>query len=167
MGLGARTVSSLVAGEFNLRGDSSKFLVVIDDGNYDLGSWSKVTGLNVTWDTLEYRVGDRTSIWTAPGQRKFGKISLSRATGMDSAAVQDWLADTARTPKAYSGCIKLLTWAGVPLCEWRMHTFVPIGWKIADFETKAATVVIETLDLAHCGFLADDIHFEATAARPS
>jgi phage tail-like protein len=165
MALGARTVSSLAAGQFNLRGDSSKFLVVIDDGDYDLGSWSKVSGLGVTWDTVEYRVGDSTRIWAAPGQRKYAKISLSRATGLDSQAVQKWLADTARWPQAYSGSIKLLTWAGVPLCEWKLQTFVPIGWKVADLETKSATVVVETLELAHCGFLEDDVRYSGSSAR--
>ena len=52
MALGARSMGSLVAGEFNLRGDSSKFLVVFDDGDYDLGSWSRVSGLNVSWDAV-------------------------------------------------------------------------------------------------------------------
>jgi len=152
-------LSSLAAGQFNLRGDSSKFLVVIDDGDYDLGSWSRVSGLNVQWDVMEYRAGDTTAIQTAPGLRKYSKISLSRATCVDSMAVQEWLANTAKTPQLYSGCIKLLSWAGAPLCEWRLKAFVPIGWKIADFETKAATVVMETLDIAHTGFLDDDKKF--------
>ena len=159
MALGARTLPSLAAGQFNLRGDSSKFLVVIDDGDYDLGSWSRVSGLSVTWDPVEYRAGDSTTIQTAPGVRKYSKISLSRATCLDSMAVQEWLASTAKKPKHYSGCIKLLSWAGAPLCEWRLKAFVPIGWKIADFETKAATVVMETLEIAHTGFLDDDERF--------
>ncbi len=164
MGLGARSVSSLIAGEFNLRGDSSKFLVVVDDSKYDLGSWSKISGLSVKWDPIEYRCGDMTKIWTAPGVRKYTSISLSRATCFDSQAVQDWLRDTAMTPKVYSGSIKLLSWMGVPLCEWTLDSFVPVGWKIADFETKAATVVLETLEIAHSGFLPDDIRFGGPTA---
>jgi phage tail-like protein len=159
MALGARTLSGLAAGEFNLRGDSSKFLVVFDDGEYDLGSWSKVSGLSVGWEVVEYRTGDSNEIWTAPGVRKFAKISLSRATCPDSSLVQAWLAKTSKTPRTYSGCIKLLSWAGVPLCEWKLKSFVPIGWKIADFETKAATVVVESLEIAHGGFLEDDVSF--------
>jgi phage tail-like protein len=157
MALGARSMSSLVAGQFNLRGDSSKFLVVFDDGDYDLGSWSRVSGLNVAWDAVEYRSGDSNQVWTAPGVAKYQKLSLSRATCPDSTFVQQWLAETSRNPKVFSGSIKLLSWAGVPLCEWTLKAFVPIGWKIADFETKAATVVVETLDLSHTGFLDDDL----------
>ncbi len=162
--LNPRSLSSLIAGEFNLRGDSSKFLVVFDDGEHDLGAWSKVSGLSVQWDMLEYRRGESTGVWTAPGLPKYQKISLSRATCPDSQLVQTWLGETAKQPKVFSGSIKLLSWAGLPLCEWNLKAFVPIGWKIADFDTKAATVVVETLDLAHSGFLDDDLKFPAPAS---
>jgi phage tail-like protein len=157
MALGARSLGSLVAGEFNLRGDSSKFLVVFDDGTYDLGSWSRVGGLGVTWDVVEHRTGDTNQVWTMPGIAKYDKITLSRATCPDSQLVQEWLAQTSQKPMVYSGSIKLLSWAGIPLCEWTLKSFVPIAWKIADLETKSATVVTETLTLAHTGFLADDL----------
>lgn len=157
MALGARSIGSLVAGEFNLRGDSSKFLVVFDDGKYDLGSWSKVGGLGVTWDAVEYRSGDSNQVWSMPGIARYEKITLSRATCPDSQLVQEWLAETSRKPQVFSGCIKLLTWIGLPLCEWPLKSFVPVGWRIADLETKSATVVTETLTLAHTGFLDDDL----------
>ncbi len=157
MPLGARSLGSLAAGMFNLRGDSSKFLVVIDDGRYDLGSWSRVTGLAVTWDPIEVRVGDRSEPWIAPGLPKYSKVTLSRATCPDSEVVQEWLAETSEEPEVFSGSIKLMNWLGIPLCEWTLKRFVPIGWKIADFETKAATIVLETLELVHTGFLDDDV----------
>lgn len=167
MALGARSMGSLVAGEFNLRGDSSKFLVVFDDGDYDLGSWSRVSGLNVSWDAVEYRTGDSNQVWTVPGTVKYSKLSLSRATCPDSRLVQRWLAETSKQPKVFSGCIKLLSWSGAPLCEWALKSFVPIGWKIADFETKAATVVVETLDIAHTGFLDDDLKLDGSGKGAS
>jgi len=155
--VGPRSLSSLIDGEFNLRGDSSRFRVDFDDGEYDLGAWSRASGLSVKWDPVEYRVGGYNHVWTAPGIAKYSNISLSRATCTDSQFVQEWLAKTSKEPKVFSGCIKLLTWTGIPLCEWRLAQFVPIGWKIADFDTKAATIVLETLDLAHTGFLEDDV----------
>lgn len=154
---GARSIASLAAGMFNMRGDSSKFLVVFDNSTYDLGAWSKVSGLSVSWDACEYRNGDTKEIWTAPGLPKYSKLSLSRATCPDSMTVQEWLADTSKNPKPFSGNVQLLSWVGIPLVEWSFKRLFPVGWKIADFETKAATVVIETLDLAHTGFLNDDV----------
>lgn len=156
MALGARSIGSLVAGEFNLRGDSSKFLVEFDDGEYDLGSWSKVTGLDVTWEAVKYRCGDNNQLWTAPGNTTYKPIELSRATCPDSRIVQGWLATTSKQPKVFSGRIKLLSWMGVSLCEWRLRQFVPTGWTIAPLDSKEATVVLETLKLAHTGFLDDE-----------
>jgi phage tail-like protein len=144
-------------GMFNQRGDSSKFLVEFDDSQYDLGSWSRASGLSVKWETVEYRRGDYNHVWTAPGVAKYSTISLSRATCLDSQTVQNWLVETSQQPKVFSGSIKLLNWFGMPICEWKLRQFVPIGWKIADFDSKAATVVIETLDLSHTGFLEDAV----------
>ena len=39
-------------------GMANRFTVVIDNGDYDLGSWSQVDGLDVKWDMAEYRAGD-------------------------------------------------------------------------------------------------------------
>jgi phage tail-like protein len=164
MGLnGARSLASLAAGMFNMRGDSSKFMVVFDDGEYDLGSWSKVSGLNVSWEKAEYRNGADNEIWYGPGVAKYSNISLTRATCPDSMTVQEWLAETSKKPKMFSGSIQLLSWLGVPLVKWELRNFYPTGWKINDFETKAATVVLETLDLAHTGFLDDTYHLDAKA----
>lgn len=167
MGLNmARSIASLAAGMFNMRGDSSKFIVVIDNSDYDLGAWSKVSGLNVNWDLIEYRTGSNNNIWIGPGITKYSKITLTRATCPDSAAVQDWLATVAHNPEPCSGSIKLLSWLGIPLVEWTLKSFYPTGWKINDFESKAATVVLETLELAHTGFLADDYKLPDTKHPP-
>lgn len=148
-----RSIGALAAGAFNVRADSSRFVVVFDRGAYDLGAWSKVTGLGVSWDPVEYRTGANATIWSAPGPVKYTKLSLSRAVCVDSEAVQDWLEETRRDPKPFSGGIALLSPIMVPLMTWTLRSFYPVGWKIGDFDSKAATVVTETLDLAHSGFL--------------
>jgi phage tail-like protein len=155
----ARSLASMASGLFNLRGDSSKFLVVFDNSDYDLGAWSRVAGLTVSWDACEYRYGSSTEIWSAPGVPKYSKITLSRATCPDSMTVQEWLADTAKNPKPFSGSIKLLSVLGFELVSWELKSFFPTSWKVADLETKAATVVIESLELAHTGFLNNDTLF--------
>jgi phage tail-like protein len=152
-----RSLDAMIAGAFNLRGDSSKFAVTFDDAAYDLGYWSKVTGLGVTWDTVDYRVGDNNQVWTMPGIAKYDKIALSRATCPSSQQVQKWLAETSRKPKVFSGSIELTSWLGDSLCVWTLKSFVPIAWKIADLDSKSATVVTETLTIAHTGFLDDDM----------
>lgn len=148
-----RSIGALAAGAFNLRADSSRFVVVFDRGKYDLGSWSKVGGLGVTLDTVEYRSGASQAVWSAPGSAKFAKLTLSRAVCVDSEAVQDWLKETRKDPKPFSGSIALLSPLLVPLMSWTLSAFFPVGWKITELDSKAASVVIETLELAHSGFL--------------
>ena len=153
----SNSIKSMAAGQLGLRGDSSRFIVVFDSGSYDLGSWSRVAGLTVTCDVVEYRTGNTNQVWTVPGISKYSKISLSRATTIDSSVVQEWLVETAQNPTVYSGCIQLHSSIGIPICEWILKAFVPCGWKIADMESKASTVVMETLEIAHRGFLPDDL----------
>jgi phage tail-like protein len=163
----ANSVASMAAGQLGLHGDSSRFLVIFDDGKYDLGSWARVSGLGVQYDTVEYRSGDSNQVWMMPGLAKYSKLTLSRATSVDSYLVQEWLAETSREPKVFSGSIQLQTIIGLPLCEWTLKQFVPCGWKIADVDSKAQTLVMETLELAHTGFLADDLKLPKTAGgRP-
>jgi phage tail-like protein len=162
----ANSVSSMASGQLGLRGDSSRFVVVFDSGQYDLGSWSRVSGLSVTMEMIPYRTGNSNQVWTVPGLPTYNKISLSRATTIDSSAVHDWLVDTARNPRVYSGCVQLHSALGMPICEWVLKAFMPCGWKIADMESKASTVVMETLDIAHRGFLFDDLKMTVIGARP-
>jgi phage tail-like protein len=150
------SIASMAAGQLGLRGDSSRFLVIFDDSDYDLGSWARVSGLEVSYELAEYRCGDSNQIWTMPGNAKYSRITLSRATGIDSYVVQEWLAEAARKPRVFSGCIQLQSIVGLPICEWTLRSFVPAAWKIADVESKAQTVVMEMLTLAHTGFLDDD-----------
>lgn len=156
------SLASMAAGQLGLRGDSSRFVVIFDDDKYDLGSWARVSGLQVTYEMAEYRCGDSNQVWKMPGAAKYSNITLTRSTSIDSHLVQEWLAETSREPQVFSGCIQLQTIVGVPLCEWTLKSFVPCGWKIADVESKAATVVMESLELAHTGFLADDLRLPRT-----
>lgn len=155
----ARNVASFVSGFLSIKGNAGRFLFVIDDSDYDLGSWSKVTGLGVTWDSCEYRSGENRAAWIMAGTPKYSKISLSRATGPDSQTVKEWLTETSKNPKTFSGSVKLLGWTGLPIVEWTLKAFCPAGWKIGEFDPKLSNVVIETLELVHAGFLDDDLSF--------
>lgn len=151
-------VGGMAAGLLDARADSSKFLVLFDNSDYDLGTWSKVAGLGVSWEPLEYRRskgegGKDLPVSLSPGPAKYTKVSLSRAVGASSRTVQKWLAGTQRKPQIFSGAIVLLGPLGLPLVEWELEAFFPTNWRIGDFDSKAANVVIETLELSHTGFL--------------
>lgn len=136
-------------------GMSHRFSVSIDKTTYDLGNWSKATGLGVTWDVCRYQVGEDTLLWVSPGIPKYTTIRLSRAACTDSQTVQDWLNDTVSKGKPLSGAICMLDWTGMTVIEWTLSYFFPVGWSITDFDAGGAKPAMEMLDLAHTGFIKD------------
>jgi phage tail-like protein len=144
-----------------------RFRVAIDESSYDLGSWSSASGLNVNWDTCEYRSGDT---WNHPliypGIPRYQRIKLSRAACGDSQTVQEWLSVTARRNQPLTGAIALVDWVGQPTVTWELREFFPAGWGIGEFNAAGGQVAIETLELAHTGFLDDGLAPGAPAGRP-
>ena len=133
------------------------FVVLIDKSTYDLGTWYRVQGLSVKWQECKYRVGDQgNQLWILPGNTDYPNIKLSRAACADSQVVQAWLASTSLNPVPHSGVIMLMAYGGVPVVHWRLNEFFPIKWSIVDLDADSAKPAIETLELAHTGFLYDE-----------
>lgn len=149
-------------------GMSHRFAVFVDNVAYHFGEWSKVTGLSVSWQQVEHRVGDRGNhVWLYPGTTRYEPITLSRAAGPYSRVVQHWLAQTSRRPQPQSGTVQLVNFVGIPVVEWRLSEFFPISWSIDSFDAGGAKPAIETLKLAHNGFLEDDLNSSASAVPVS
>lgn len=134
-------------------GMSHRFTFSVDKSKYDLGTWSKVGGLTVNWEMCQYRSGDSTALWLGPGVPKYSAIKLSRAACSDSETVQDWLKDTLHQGKPLSGAVKMLDWLGTTIVEWTLDTFFPCAWTITEFDASGAKPAVETLDIAHTGFI--------------
>ena len=133
------------------------FVVLIDNSTYDLGTWYRVQGLSVKWQDCKYRVGDQgNQLWILPGNTEYPNIKLSRAACADSQVVQAWLASTSLNPVPHSGAIMLMAYGGVPVVHWRLNQFFPIAWSIVDLDADSAKPAVETLELAHSGFLYDE-----------
>ena len=132
------------------------YSVQIDNSQYDCGSWSKVSGLSVSWERCEYRVGKQgNEVYILPGTTKYEPIKLSRAACLDSRIVQSWLVATSRCPEPQSGTIQLVNFIGLPIIEWRLNEFFPAGWSISEFDASTGHTAVETLTLTHTGFLPD------------
>jgi phage tail-like protein len=140
-------------------GMTHRFGVQIDNGVYDLGDWSKASGLTVSWNRLEFRVGNSNQVWVAPGNTTYQNIKLSRAACSDSNTVQQWLVDTTRNNQLQSGSIQMLDFTGSSVVEWQLKAFFPVGWSIVDFDSSGARAAVETLELAHAGFLNEEITY--------
>ncbi len=137
-------------------GLSNRFHVKID--SHDLGSWSKVEGLDVSWDMAEYRAGDGGNYrWYYPGNTKYSNIRLARAACEDSKKVQQWLSDNSFKHELGTGTITLNDSGHNPVIDWRLEGAYPAKWSITGFDAGGSSVAIETLELVHLGFLNDHV----------
>ena len=145
-------------------GMTHHFVVVIDNPAVNLGTWSKVQGLSVSWNRCEYRSGDMgNQFWSLPGTTKYETVKLSRAACASSQTVQQWLAATSLSPTPLSGTIMLMDSGGLAVVQWPLNQFFPVAWSITDFDADQGRPAIETLELVHAGFLYDETSLSAMA----
>ena len=157
MSFGA-VVSGAQAYAEGLFGMSHRFIIVIDNPAYDLGYWQKVSGLSVKWDVCKYRAGDQgNEFWIYPGNTTYDNIQLTRPISPASNTTQAWLSATSSHMMPLSGAIMLCASMGVPIVTWRLYQFFPVNWRIGEFTAETGKVVTETLELAHTGFLEDQM----------
>jgi phage tail-like protein len=141
-------------------GLANRFGVVVDQGSFNLGSWQKCEGLDVTWDMPDYRAGDDGNMrWFFPANTKYKPIKLIRAaTAEDSQKVRDWLNKNAWTQDATRGGITVTLYDsfGEEILHWDLKSALPKAWSINAMDAGASQVAIETLEIDHQGFLEDE-----------
>jgi len=141
-------------------GLANRFHVTIDTSPYDLGTWQKCEGLDVTWDIADFRAGDEANMrWYFPGNTKYKPIKLLRAANKtDSELVQKWLNTAAWTQDKARGtmAITLFDSFAKEILTWNLRNAMPKAWNISTMDAGASQVAIETLELDHQGFLEDD-----------
>ena len=140
-------------------GLSNRFVVSMTSmKKWDLGSWSKADGLDVTWDVAEYRMGDGgNDRLYFPGNTKYTNVKLSRAVSDEYSKTKDWLDSTSWNWEPFEGTIELYTSNGnePAVATWTLRDVMPSKWNVATFDAGASQVAIETLELVHRGFLND------------
>jgi phage tail-like protein len=140
-------------------------LAIEDDKVTDLGLWTQVGGLDVSWASVEHRAGDSTDLWICAGRAKYQHLNLVRPVCASSAKVQAWLKNTSRDTKPSPAAVTLVDWSGTEIIKWEIRACFPLSWKISAFETAGTKPVYETLQLAHTGFLNDHMDFRKSASR--
>jgi phage tail-like protein len=148
----------MALGDTTMVGMANRFVVVLDGNQtYNLGSWTKVEGLDVTWDVADYRAGDfGNHRWYFPANTKYTNIRLSRAACKDSDTVRKWLKETSFQAKLFDGKIDLCGPDGKPVTTWDLVGVMPAHWSIEGFNAGGSQVSLETLELTHHGFLHDE-----------
>ncbi|MEC3981858.1 phage tail protein [Amycolatopsis sp. H20-H5] len=138
-------------------GMSHQFRVSIDSGTYDLGTWTKVSGLAVGWNACQYRCGENEEVLTFPGNAKYGNVKLARAACSDSRTVQDWLVETTKNHTPLSGDIQLINSMYLTVASWQLKECYPISWSVTEFDAGNSRPVVEALEMSHTGFLSAEL----------
>lgn len=138
-------------------GMGNRFKVTIMPDNRSLGSWAKADGLSVEWDVPEYRSGeDWNYVWSFPGKTKYNLIKLVRsAVKTDTPEVKKWLDETALEFKVHLVTIQLSDAHGSPVMDWTCQSAFPKKWSVEGFDAGNSKISLETLEISHGGFLAD------------
>ncbi|MCX2954579.1 phage tail protein [Lentzea sp. NEAU-D7] len=136
-------------------GMAHRFTLYLIEARHDLGSWAQVQGLEVSWDQCEYRAGDADNYrWYTPGVTKYPTVKLTRAACEESGKVKTWLDQTSFAHK--SGELGVLTMKDAndkPVMTWELRNLLPLKWSITGFDASQSKMALETLELAHVGFL--------------
>lgn len=134
---------------------SLRFRVKID-GQGDLGNWSKCDGLSVEYDVFEYKEGGENSfVHRIPGRAKYQNVKLTRPVNKDSKKVANWMAKLKIEVKRQTAEISALDTEGNPIATWNLEGVFPVKWNGPSLDVGANQVAMETLELAHNGFLAE------------
>ena len=133
---------------------SLTFVLTIERCGSDLGTFSKVTGLDASFDVADYRSNDHANVyrWFYPGAGPRGTLTLSRQSAGDSEAVERCLRELAASGEPADATITLFNSGGQPVAVWDLEAAFPQKWTVPAGDAEGS-VGIETLVLAHEGLV--------------
>ncbi|MPZ84786.1 MAG: hypothetical protein GEV28_32145 [Actinophytocola sp.] len=140
-------------------GLGNRFKVKVTPGGWDLGSWAKADGLDVSWEVPEYRSGESwNQRFFAPANTKYTAVKLTRAAAAgDTETVKKWLEKNSTTHDLGAEVqIALCDSVGDKVMAWDLKNVVVKKWSVTSMDAGSSTVAVETLELEHEGFLNDE-----------
>ena len=140
----------------------------VEVSGLDLGSWSACKGLKVELKATEVKEGG--SYWSVrhlPDRITYQNVTLERAVHpQDSQTVLAWLRQVAtqwqndaadgESYSAGTATITLQGAAGQNVMKWDLTGVYPVSWTGPTLSATDNKVALETLELAHQGFLASN-----------
>jgi phage tail-like protein len=147
-------------------GLAMRFRVTVD--GLDLGSWSACSSLTVNLkSTMVTSGGDYSNQRILPEKVEYPNIKLQRAVHpTESKTVKRWLKARVKDWMNWNGSgdiyaggtakITLLGAQGTEVMSWNLTGVYPVSWSGPSLDATQNKVAIETLELAHQGFLNSD-----------
>lgn len=128
------------------------FAVSIDSN--DLGTFNSCEGLGceVVLETRE-EGGNNSFVWQLPTRLKYSTVKLSRPLGADTMKVAKWFASMTGGVQRRTATISAMTADGRVVAHWGLTGVVPVRWTGPTLNLDTAKVALETIEIAHHGFL--------------
>lgn len=119
-------------------------------------AFTEVSGLTMEIAVVEHRDGsspDQSAI-KMPGLRKFSNIVLKRGVRKADNDFYNWINSVRlNTVERRDVAISLLNENHEPVTTWRVRNAWPCRYEVASLNAQSNEVLIETLELAHDGFV--------------
>lgn len=134
------------------------FRVGID--GVDLGAFTKVEGLSASYQVMEVKEGGQNGfVHKLPGRIEFQNVKFSRPVDTTSAMLAKWFSsfqpalDPGGQIQPTTAAIHALNASHEPVAAWVLGGVFPVSYSGPTFQAGNGTVLTETLELAHTGFL--------------
>jgi phage tail-like protein len=129
-----------------------RFEVKID--GVDIGSFTGCAGLGAEYEIFEYQEGGQNAyVHRLPGRLKYSPVTLTRPIDEKSGELAAWFASFRDSVKPVTGCITAFDPQQRPIAQWNLTGLYPSRWTGPGFSSDGNSVVKETLELSHNGFL--------------
>jgi phage tail-like protein len=128
------------------------FSVQVD--GQDLGAFTGCDGLGCEV-TIEQRQegGNNGFVHQLPGGIRYSNVKLSRFVNADTSKVSAWFASMTNGVERTTARIAAMDPHGDLVAEWNLVDVIPVRWQGPSLSVDSPKVAIETLELAHHGFL--------------
>jgi phage tail-like protein len=123
------------------------------DGN-DLGTFNSCEGLGVEV-VMEQREegGNNGFVWQLPTRLKYTNVKFSRALGPDTMKVAKWFSGMTSKVSRRTATIVAMTSDNSKVATWNLAGVVPVRWSGPSLNTDSPKIAVETIEIAHHGFL--------------
>ena len=128
------------------------FTVSIDGDDLGLFNTCEGLGLEVVIEQRE-EGGNNGFVWQLPTRIKYSNVKLSRPVCKDSAKLTAWISSFANGVKRQTATIIAMTGDREKVVTWNLDGVIPVRWSGPSLNPDSPKVAMETVELAHHGFL--------------
>ncbi len=151
---GLSALAGAIGGTGLEAGTNTCFLVMLD--HIPLGAFTSAQGLRVEVEVERVKIGGhhgREAIM--PSRLKYSNVTLQRPLTWQCQLTLFWFRMFAKSRTKHTATIEAHYDDGTPIAKWNLQGVMPVRWEAPPFTLAigSAAVAMETLEIAHDGFL--------------